>query len=306
VRISIAAIALCAGCWTTASSDPGLGDAIYVDGAQFRPGPFPDATAGPPIAKLDTAHTTLILDEHRERLHGVLDPAAQSAIVGIVGARGAWIVPAGPPDFDTPGFASLHAVFGVTSVLGPGPFTLSAAAVDAQGRIGDAMTIDLVASAAAPPDGDLVVMLEWSGSADLDLHVVDPTGAEAWVGHPNTWQVPPPGTPGVDPCAWASGGILDVDANASCTRSGLAREDVIWTSRTCNGTRTISPIIPPGTYTVRVDARSLCGDASEPWAVSVYGHGALIGAARGIATPDDVAYQPHGNLAGITALTFAL
>jgi hypothetical protein len=288
-----------------ASSDPGLGDAIYVDNAQFRPGAFPSANGGPAIATLETTHPTVVLDEHREHLHGVLDPAAQAAIVGIVGARGAWIVPAGPADFDTPAFASLHAVFGVTGALGPGPFTLSAAAVDAQGRIGDPITLDLVAAAASPPAGDLVVMLEWTGSADLDLHVVDPTGAEAWVGHPNTWQLPPPGTPGVDPCAWASGGILDVDANANCTRSGLPREDVIWTSRTCDGTRTISPTIPPGTYTVRVDARSLCGDASEPWGVSVFSHGALIGAARGIATPDDVSYQPHGNLAGVTALTFA-
>ena len=31
----------CAACWTSASSDPGYGHAIYVDSAQFRPGAPP-------------------------------------------------------------------------------------------------------------------------------------------------------------------------------------------------------------------------------------------------------------------------
>ena len=302
MRAAVLALAL-AGCWPTASSDPGIGEALFVDGAQFRPGDFPAASGGPAVLKATTAHTMVVVGENREPLHGTLDPAAQAAIVGIDGVSGAWIVPAGPPDFDTPTDASLHATFGVTETLGVGPFTLEVAAVDAAGRIGEAQQIDLVADDAPPPAGDLVVMLEWTGTADLDLHVVDPTGAEAWVGHPNTWQVPPPGTPGVDVCAWATGGILDQDANASCTRAGSPREDVIWTPRVCNG-KAYEPVIPAGTYTVRVDARSLCSDASAPWAVSVYRAGQLIGAARGIATPDDVAYEPHGNLAGITALQF--
>ena len=293
-----------AGCWTTASPDPGLGDAIVVQGAQFRPGAFPAASGGPPVLSLATTHVTATIDQEREQVNAVLDPAAHAAIVGVPGARGAWIVPAGPPDIDTPGDASLHAVYGVTDALGPGPFTLSVAAVDAAGKIGDAQSVDLVAVAAPPPDGDLVVTLEWSSTADLDLHVIDPTGAEAWVGHPNTWQVPPPGTPGVDPCAWASGGILDGDANASCARSGLAREDVIWTTRTC-ASNPVAPIIPTGSYTIRVDATSMCSDASAAWGVAVYRAGVLVGAARGIATPDDVNYSPHGPGAGITALTFS-
>jgi hypothetical protein len=304
MRAAWIAIAL-AGCWPTASSDPGIGDALFVDGAQFRPGDFPAPNGGPAILRVSTAHTSVIVGQNREPLHGTLDPAAQAAIVGIAGVPGAWIATAGPPDFDTPGDASLHATFGVTDALGLGPFTLEIAAVDAAGRIGDAQMIDLTADEAPPPMGDLVVMLEWTGAADLDLHVVDPMGDEAWVGHPNTWQVPQPGSPGVDPCAWATGGILDHDANANCTRAANPREDVIWTTRSCNN-MPVTPVIPAGTYTVRVDALSLCGDASEPWAVSVYHEGQLIGGARGIATPDDVSYEPHGNLAGITALQFTL
>ena len=296
--------ALACGCGVTASSDPGIGKALFVDGGQFRPGAFPAASGGPAVLSLASAHATVVIGENREALNGVLEPAARAAIVGIDGTRGTWIVPAGPPDVDTPTDASLHARYAITDALGPGAFTLEVAAVDERGRIGEASAVHLIAADAPPPAGDLVVSLEWTGAADLDLHVVDPTGAEAWQGHPNTWQVPPPGTPGVDPCAWAAGGILDVDANLQCARSALPREDVIWTTRTCNS-MPVAPAIPSGTYTVRVEARAMCGDASEPWAVTVYRAGTAIAAARGIATPDDVNYEPHGTGSGITALTFA-
>ncbi|HTR55960.1 MAG TPA: hypothetical protein VMJ10_35030 [Kofleriaceae bacterium] len=295
---------LSSACWTTASSDTGYGNAIYVDQAQFRPGEFPDATGGPPILQLYTEHATVLLGENREALTGVLDPAAHAAIVGIVGASGTWIVPAGPPDLSTPTDASLHATFGLADSLGVGPFTLEAAAVDASGHIGDPQTVALVAADQPMPTGALVVSLDWLGAADLDLHVIDPTGAEVWQGDPDSIQFPP-GTIGIDPCAWAAGGILDHDANADCARAANPSEDVIWTARTCGSTM-YQPTIPTGTYTVRVDIRSLCGDASEPWAVTVTSQGAVIGAAAGISTPYDVNYEPHGRGAGTTALQFSL
>lgn len=300
-----ALLLLVAACADVASGSPGLGDLLYVDGAQYRPGPFPGATGGPSVAQAVTSHSTIVIGTNRETVHGVLDPDARAAIVGIAGARGAWIVPAGPPDVSTPGQPSLQATFGLGAALGPGPFELDIAAVDADSRIGDAFAVDLVAADNPPPAGDLVIGLEWTGTADLDLHVIDPTGAEVWVEHPNTYQQPPPGTPGVDPCGWATGGILDHDANADCVRDGSPSEHVIWTDRTC-GTTTYSPVIAAGTYTVRVDARSLCSDASAAWAVSVYREGELQGAARGIATPYDVDYSQHGAGAGITALQLSL
>jgi hypothetical protein len=300
-----ALLLLVAACADVASSDPGLGDLLYVDGAQYRPGAFPGANGGPQVEQAVAARPTIVLGTNDDNLHAVLEPAARAAILGIPGARGAWIVTAGPPDFETPGQPSLHLTFGAGEALGPGPFELDIAAVDADSRIGDAFPLSLVAAEDAPPDGDLVIGLEWTGTADLDLHVIDPTGAEVWVEHPNTYQQPPPGTPGVDPCGWATGGILDHDANAGCTRDGRPSEHVIWKTRTC-GTQMYAPVIAAGTYTVRVDARSLCSDASAAWAVSVYRTGALAGAARGIATPYDVQYAPHGAGAGITALQLPL
>jgi hypothetical protein len=187
----------------------------------------------------------------------------------------------------------------------PGPLTLEVASVDAEGRIGEPATSDIVALEAAPPDGQLVVSLQWTGAADLDLHVVDPVGGEAWSDNPNTWQKPGPGTP-IDPNAYLTGGILDHDGNAGCARDGVPTEDVIWAQHTVPGGMVIDPIIPPGEYVVRVDARSMCGDASASWVVTVTSQGELLGTAKGIATASDVSYEPHGAGAGITALRFSL
>ena len=300
----VVACGACAGCGDLASSDPGLGAPLYVTssaGAQFRPGVFPAASGGPATQSVQTLHATVVIDQDRETVSAVLDPSAHAAIVGLAGQRGTWIVPAGPPDFDAPGQATLHATYGLT--VTPGPVTMLVAATDAEGRIGEPASADVVAIEAAPPDGVLVVALEWLGRADLDLHVVDPDGNEAWSQDPNTWKKPIGPT---DPNAWMTGGILDHDGNAGCTRDGQPREDVVWSQHmTASGT-TIDPIVPSGEYTVRVDARSLCGDASAPWGLTVYSQGEVIGAARGIATPDDVAYQPHGAGAGVTALRFTL
>jgi hypothetical protein len=79
---------------------------------------------------------------------------------------------------------------------------------------------------------------------------------------------------------------------------------VIWTPRVDpQNNMMVSPIIASGTYTVRVDTRSLCKDASAYWYVEADSEGVDIGAARGLSTPDDT-LAPHGPGGGITALTF--
>jgi hypothetical protein len=295
-----AALAAC----DAASSDPGTGALLQIPGGQFAPGPLPAATGGPATASLVTAHPEVLIGRLHEQLHGVLAPDATAAIVGIAGADGTWILPAGPGDSSAPDLATVTATFGLDPSAEPGPFTLELASVDAAGRIGPPATVDLVADEAPAPDGELVVGLAWTSTADLDLHVVDPTGGEARSGDPNTWQRPPPGNP-VDPNAFLTGGILDHDANVDCQLEADPAEHVIWKPRTNNAGMTFQPVIPPGTYTVRVEARAMCGDASAPWYVTVYHEGALVASARGIATLDDV-QQPHGKGAGLTALTFTL
>ena len=89
-------------------------------------------------------------------------------------------------------------------------------------------------------------------------------------------------------------------------RDGEPHEDVVWKMRTSSSGMMIAPVIPSGEYTVRVDARSMCGDASAAWFVTAIPHGDRLAEARGIATPYDVTYEPHGAGAGMTALRLTL
>jgi hypothetical protein len=305
MRAIVLIIALTA-CTHAASSELGLGDYLYVDGAQYRPGPFPTPTGGPAVMQAQSEHSTIVLGGNIEQLTGVLAPDATAAIVGIPGARGTWIVPAGPPQTETPNDASLAATFGLNLGLGPGPFELEVAAVDLANHIGAAYTLDLEAVVAPVPTGTLVVGLDWATTAELELHVVDPLGNDVWAGSPNSFQMPPPGT-AVDPCEWVTGGIFDHDPITNCQHVTDPNEHVIWIPRMCGDpSMTYQPIIPSGTYTVRVDARSMCADASAAWSVYVTSQGNLLGTATGIAVPADVDDNPtgHGHGAGVTALTF--
>src|SRR5512140_2024465 len=289
-------IALVCGC-DVASPELGYDAFIQVPGAQFRPGGFPLATSGPAAATAVTSHSMIVVGSTDEHLHAVLDRASTSAIIGVAGARGAWILPAGPPDSDAPDSATVTTTFAVANDAVPGPFELLVSAVDAGGHIGVPARVMLVAAPSEQPDGDLVIGLQWDSTADLDLHVIDPLGNEAWVGSPDTWKPPPPGE-SIDPNAYLSGGILDHDGNANCHRDGVPSEHVIWKTRI--GTRgNVAPVIPPGTFTIRIDTRSLCQDASTAWYVDVSYMGRLVGAVRGVSIIDD-AEAAHGTGAGVS------
>jgi uncharacterized protein YfaP (DUF2135 family) len=61
--------------------------------------------------------------------------------------------------------------------------------------------------------GDVQVTLQWDNTADLDLHLVDPNGEEICYLHERS----------------ASGGELDVDANAGCGGSlSSPVENIFW------------------------------------------------------------------------------
>jgi hypothetical protein len=278
---------------SAASPDPALGELLQVEGAQWRPGQFPADEGGPATISLSTQRTHLIIGRLDSQLRAALEPSARAAVIGIDGVDGTWLIPTGVPDVETPELASARAAFGVATGFSAGPFILMMAGSDRLGQFGPPMTITLIAEDELPVTGELVIGLAWDGSADLDLHVVEPGGGEAWSDKPNTMPVPAPGTP-VDPLEYERHGILDHDGNAECRRDGRPSENVIWS---------VPP--PPGDYVVRVDARSMCGAPIAAGYVAAYRAGQLIGAARGVATPEDT-LQPHGAGAGILALRFSL
>lgn len=124
--------------------------------------------------------------------------------------------------------------------------------------------------------GDIQISASWTDSADVDLHVIDPNGEHVYFGHRDA----------------ASGGTLDLDANAACGRNTftdgsppafVSNENIVW------GTGEAIP----GTYKVFLDYWSDCGVAKTDWVVTVQRVGAgpqiftgsFVGPSSGI--PDD-------------------
>jgi uncharacterized protein YfaP (DUF2135 family) len=106
--------------------------------------------------------------------------------------------------------------------------------VDANGDVGSSQTVTL--NTREVSTGNVQVSLSWDTPTDLDLHVVDPTGAEVYYGNTSV----------------ASGGTLDLDSNPGCNIDGINNENVTWTNDA-----------PYGQYTVRVDFYDGCDDPTN-------------------------------------------
>jgi hypothetical protein len=86
------------------------------------------------------------------------------------------------------------------------------------------------------------VVATWDSAADVDLHVVEPSGTEIY------WAQPGP---------TATGGTLDQDANEECHNT-LNKETVRWASNA-----------PNGIYTVRLDLYTNCNATQAKYSVVV-------------------------------------
>jgi len=120
-------------------------------------------------------------------------------------------------------------------------FQVAFAVAAADGVYGPYSTINVSAIKAA--GGDIQVSVTWNSDADVDLHVVEPGGAEIYYGAPTS----------------GNGGELDIDANAACSVSGLTQENIGWPAGAA----------PPGSYIVRLDYWDACGAVSTDWILTV-------------------------------------
>ncbi|TMK89314.1 MAG: hypothetical protein E6G57_02115 [Actinobacteria bacterium] len=85
--------------------------------------------------------------------------------------------------------------------------------------------------------GDVQVTLLWADGNDLDLHVIDPSGAEIYFTNPTS----------------PTGGTLDHDDTAGCASTGTHVENVFWPTGKA----------PPGRYRVFVKNYTSCGSPSR-------------------------------------------
>ncbi len=293
VLASAIAASAAASCSNGVQADRGTDAYMQVSGAQFVRGPMPEGSAsGPSVLQLDLIANDVWPGMTTDPLGGALSPNATAAAVGLQGDKGYWIVVAGPPNVATPNDPSFAANASFPTSIVPGSYTLVARAMDSAGNFGPPTTQTLVAESSPtnpPPSGHLVVTLTWDTESNLDLHVVDPSGAEIYWGD----QSSQPASPNAAADA-GSYGYVDDDSNANCVIDGLRREDALW------------PQPPPsGQYTVRVDAASLCGQPMADWNVRVLLDGKPIAQASGIAVDADT-MGTHGAGAGVLALQFTV
>lgn len=272
-------------------ADEGSDAALRVTGGQFVRGGTPADRSGPPVKGV--ALSPIVHPGSVDRTcSGVLERTATSVALSIEGDVGYWIVPAGLADVTAPGFPTFAAQVSFASSLGTGRRLFVARGVDAAGHFGGPLTKPLDVTPAGVPTGKLVVRLSWNVQADLDLHVIDPSGVEIWKRNINSYEPPPPGSSPEPPGTPHPGGILDFDSMASCVPDGRLAENVVYADKPRSGR-----------YLVRVDTASLCSSINAPWRVEALLDGRTVGAAEGISSEVDTRYsQDRG--AGILALSF--
>jgi hypothetical protein len=285
----LAALGACSS--GSATNDPALDARMRIAGAQFVRGPMPAGSpGGPHVASITVPNDNVRPSFSNDPISGALDPSATAAAIGIDGDVGYWLVLAGAPSVATPGDPTYAVLASFAADLAPGPYTLVVRAVDASGAFGPPSTETLTSTATPLPTGALVVTLAWDTEADLDLHVIDPSGDDVFHGNPSS---APPITFGQgDADAGVSYGYLDFDSNAECRIDGLRREDVIWSAPP-----------PSGHYVVRVDTASLCAAPIAQWVATATLEGSRVGGATGTSVDADTR-GPHDRGAGVTAFEF--
>jgi hypothetical protein len=135
----------------------------------------------------------------------------------------------------------------------------------------------------------LLVSLRWDTEADLDLHLVIPSGVEIYSAKINSVPRPDLTTPDD---AYKAGGILDFDSNANCVIDGRRNENIFWTQ---------TP--PSGHYIARLETYSMCAEFQADWTLAVTQGDNTLGIVHGVSRDSDTLAK-RGRGAGLTAFEF--
>jgi len=305
-------VAACQG----ASSSPGLGAMLRVEGAQVVQGNIDQVSQDQATAQVSGIATASNVAFRGSVAHGVsgkVGPNAIAVAVGLPHDGVYWILSGGSRDSVATELLLFSSLLDFSPELGPdspvvvmddkGRPTLPVVfrAVTESGQLGPPLILSMLLSDSAPT-GTLVFSLRWSGPVDLDLRVVAPLPDGS--GSVEIWSKNGSNLPEENQSAYKNKGVtgqLDFDSNANCRIDNRNREDVVWTG-----------IPPVGQYTVRVDAFSLCGTLSSEWEAQATWNGELItkddgkpADVFGVATEAATA-RDHGAGAGTTAFKIDL
>lgn len=305
-RAALFSVAALAGLGCGGSTaDPGVSAYLRAANAQFVPGLLSaDPTAsGPKVQSVNILTTRVSPGLENLSLTGDVTNGT-SALIGLAGDTGYWIVPTTVSDVLSPGAYQFQTKLSFSPATPLGMQTLLMRGVDAHGQIGASLNFKVTVAAPAAT-GALAITLAWDTEADLDLHVLAPNPNDATtpieiynkspVGLPPHVTGTPPLTGDDLTAAVAAAGKLDFDSNAACLIDGRRQENVVF------------PAPPPsGTYSVLVDTFSLCGQVDAQWQVTATtSDGTVLGSAAWEATDFDTRGN-HGAGAGRLAFTFSI
>ncbi|HVZ71328.1 MAG TPA: hypothetical protein VHJ20_03050 [Polyangia bacterium] len=279
-------------------------------GVQFAPGALTtDDMAMKPTLALVSRNSHVFPGAQSRSLTGSVGGTATGVLLGLQNDSGHWLVPVGGvPDLDVEGNVTMSATLSFSPDLPFGPQLLIGRAIDADGNVGPARAIALtVDDPNATPKGALFIDLSWDTEADLDLHVhitPDDVGTKRADGTTvaafDVWAKQPlPLDPSMrSTAAISSAGTFIFDSNARCVIDGQ-RLERLW-----------FPMAnyPVGTYEVRVDTFSLCGEATARWHARAYTN--LTGTPQTIVESygqsiDSDTLGDHNATSGLLALIFA-
>ena len=257
------ALALSAGCGG-ADAASGVTAWMRIAGAQFAEGELTVDTSGtePLVRQVALMTNQVAPGQENVPVSGSVENGS-AVLIGLSGDSGHWIVPTTVTDVSLPDNYDFAVQLAFSPLTPPGAHSLVLRPVAADGTLGPTQVYPLAVARTPPPTGQLVITLEWDTESDMDLHVdvpnpADPTTPiEIWYKAAVGVPIPGPGEPPVTPDQVAAAGYLDFDSNAACVIDGRRQENVIFA---------MTP--PPGVYTVRVDANSLCGQPDAQWQVA--------------------------------------
>ncbi len=280
------------GCGDSERASSGASEPLTVSNGQFFEGSYPSDQGGPAITSTSGFRSTIIpAGTVAKSIGGNAAAGALSVAVALEGlGSGYWVAPVGSPDQETKGELTWRVICNFADDLPAGPHRLLFAAANRDGQFGAQRVLD-VTSLPFSPQGHVVASLSWGNDADLDLHLISPSGKELDPKHLSstaidaTTMMPLPG-----------GGALDRDSIANCVPDGRRAENVVWASD--------APVPPEaGTYTVRVDMFNACGRPATNFAFDLYVDGRAVQHQAGVLLDTDADNGGPGSGLYVTQFT---
>ncbi|HEY0464401.1 MAG TPA: hypothetical protein VGC79_09345 [Polyangiaceae bacterium] len=249
-----------AACGDSEASPSGLNEPLRVPGAQFFEGSFPTThESGPEISQINIRSIDLLQGNPAKAVTGLAGPGSQSVAIALQGlGHGFWVVPVGAESLESPGNFGWGATLSFANDIPVGEHFLQTAAYGDGDQFGPETTQRLSVKSLLP-SGQVVASLSWGTDADLDFHLVSPSGKELSPKHPNSSELSSSGN------ALPGNGLLDHDSIAGCVPDGLRTENVVWTD---------AP--EAGTYKVLVHMFSACGKPAASFKFNLYVDGQSV------------------------------